>query len=119
VRTKNKLHGDNTDWRGIVNLLSRAQVTQGTKGVFLVLGAGGTARAACYAAQKLKMELVVWNRTLSKAAELAKRFGGRAVDSLEAADLGPVRVIVGTIPASAQGLAAPFVLHIYIYIYLR
>ncbi|RHY16143.1 hypothetical protein DYB25_000975 [Aphanomyces astaci] len=67
--------------------------------VALVVGAGGTAMAACYAMQQLGLRLVVFNRTLDKAIDVAQRFGGTAVASLT--DLDAVDVVVGTIPAAA------------------
>ncbi|RHY62420.1 hypothetical protein DYB38_004517 [Aphanomyces astaci] len=55
--------------------------------------------AACYAMQQLGLRLVVFNRTLDKAIDVAQRFGGTAVASLT--DLDAVDVVVGTIPAAA------------------
>ena len=60
--------GDNTDWRGIYSPLdhrlgSAAAVDGEKSGVALILGAGGTARAAAYAAKKLGLDIIYWNRT--------------------------------------------------------
>ncbi|KAJ3067038.1 3-dehydroquinate dehydratase (3-dehydroquinase), partial [Quaeritorhiza haematococci] len=79
----------------------------------IVIGAGGTARAACYALQSLEtcVQLRVWNRTHAKAIELAQRFGGVAVESVGDVfkiektneDAGPVLfVVVATVPGDAQ-----------------
>ncbi|RHY29934.1 hypothetical protein DYB32_005655 [Aphanomyces invadans] len=67
--------------------------------VALVVGAGGTAMAACYAMQQLGLQVLVYNRTLEKAKEVAARFGATAVASL--ADIAAVDVVVGTIPATS------------------
>jgi len=52
-----RLHADNTDWVGIRNLLARGlAMREGGaphKPTALVLGAGGTARAACYALRQV------------------------------------------------------------------
>jgi len=84
------VRGDNTDWLGIARpvqaalAISRrawdstaaAVAGKASTPLALVLGAGGTARAACFAACSLGMRPVVWNRTASKAQELAGGFGG-------------------------------------------
>ncbi|KAH6909954.1 Shikimate dehydrogenase [Coprinopsis sp. MPI-PUGE-AT-0042] len=71
-----KLIGDNTDWLGIRACIShrvgRNQVRAG-----LVIGAGGTARAAIYALADLGAPLIyLFNRTTSKARDLASEFEG-------------------------------------------
>ena len=53
--SKRVLIGDNTDWIGIYNPIKRLLRSQ-SKGCALILGAGGTARAAAYAAQELGLE---------------------------------------------------------------
>lgn len=47
-----------------------------------MLGAGGTARAALFAARQLGLALFVWNRTGAKAEALAAEVGATAVPSL-------------------------------------
>jgi shikimate dehydrogenase len=54
----------------------------------LVLGAGGSARAAVWALRSAgASEVLVWNRTHARARELAEEFDARAVHSPEPADL--------------------------------
>jgi shikimate dehydrogenase len=54
----------------------------------LVLGAGGSARAAVWALREAgAREVLVWNRTAERAVELAGELGARAVDAPERADL--------------------------------
>ena len=66
-----KVHADNTDAAGIVAALPRSP-----KGMrALVLGAGGSARAAIWALREAGAEVSVWNRTGEKAAALAAEFG--------------------------------------------
>lgn len=45
----------------------------------LVLGAGGVAKAVCYALNSRNVKLVIANRKPERAIELAKRWGARAV----------------------------------------
>jgi shikimate-5-dehydrogenase len=104
--TERKLHGENTDWIGIKRCIERSSLKELSSSAGLVLGAGGAARAACYALQKLGVaELLVVNRTLSKAEEMVSLFDRvptRCFDTLEhamEATHAPLRVIVACVPA--------------------
>lgn len=90
------------------------KVDEGThpEKVALVIGAGGTALAACYAVKRLGLQLYVYNRTpgntyevlmpiiTEKAQELASRFGGKKVDNLES--LLSIDVVIGTVPPTSD-----------------
>jgi shikimate 5-dehydrogenase len=65
-----------------------------------LLGAGGTAHAACYALQQLGGRFFILNRTSEKAEELAKSFGGIAVTDVSTID--SVDVIISTVPPAAN-----------------
>ncbi|KAI3630607.1 hypothetical protein MIR68_012042 [Amoeboaphelidium protococcarum] len=103
------LCGDNTDWLGIKRvILDQFDRLSGLNQInALVIGAGGTAKAACYALNNLgvhaDVKLNVYNRTDSKAQILADKFQG----SVFAADSGMTssiqfQIVVGTIPGDAQ-----------------
>ena len=62
---------DNTDTIGITDAIGERLA--GTRA--LVLGAGGSARAAIYALSNAGAEVSVWNRTPAKATALAQEFG--------------------------------------------
>ncbi|KAJ2718377.1 3-dehydroquinate dehydratase (3-dehydroquinase) [Coemansia sp. Benny D115] len=122
---KRTLLGDNTDYLGIVGCLRQAQLDGNSfqkqdedvdedamaaapafaSTTALVIGAGGTARAALYALYTLGVRRVaIYNRTLARAEELAAEFA-ELFESLEAvAELGDapkgLGYIVGTIPGS-------------------
>ncbi|KAF9424149.1 3-dehydroquinate dehydratase (3-dehydroquinase) [Podila epigama] len=73
------LVGDNTDWLGIYYQIERNLASTSTvqprhmKG--LVIGAGGTSRAALYALHRLGVEdIAVFNRTMVKAQAVADSF---------------------------------------------
>ncbi|KAJ3416680.1 3-dehydroquinate dehydratase (3-dehydroquinase) [Chytridiales sp. JEL 0842] len=112
--------GDNTDWLGIkasiLKKVSMEELLSYPTSIGVVIGAGGTARAACYALNNLGVsELHIWNRTEEKAAELAAEFGGYAIGQFENATL-PVNdsakqnaaprliLVVSTIPGPTQEL---------------
>lgn len=104
---KRVLVGDNTDWLGIRACIV-AQLSTGVVKNGLVIGGGGTARAALYALHALGTETIyLWNRTKSKAEELARAFPEaniQVLDRLGAWTSTPPNVIVGTVPASATTL---------------
>lgn len=114
------LIGDNTDWKGIYNPLNRKlgsslSSDEDKVGTVLILGGGGTARAAAYAATQLGLDKIYYNRTPSKAQDLANSFGGTVASSLDNNDgdhnnlgsilkatNGHVRVVISTLPAAAE-----------------
>ncbi|KAL1624268.1 hypothetical protein SLS56_007970 [Neofusicoccum ribis] len=110
VRTESNgrklLLGDNTDWSGIKACIVKSSVSDYQSPSALVVGAGGAARAACYALQTLQVpEIIVVNRTRSRAVEMAQHFANtkfRIFESLEelaSSGEGDVRLIVACVPA--------------------
>ena len=70
----------------------------------LVIGAGGTAKAACFALLDLGLEVLVYNRSPDKGIDLAERFNGTFVadlSSMSLADAASIAVVVSTVPAAA------------------
>ena len=84
------LCGDSTDGPGFLAALAQAGVTPGPGMNALVLGAGGSARAIVDALVQAGAEVTIANRTLEKAAEVAARFGAKAVLPLTEAALREV-----------------------------
>jgi shikimate dehydrogenase len=75
---------ENTDAPGLISALERSP--RGLRA--LVLGAGGSARAAAWALLHAGAgDVLVWNRTFERAEELARDLGARAVSQPEPADL--------------------------------
>ena len=107
------LVGDNTDWIGICATLEDALARRGARaatGKALVVGSGGTARAACYALTKgfarrtgAGFDLLVYARDVAKAEALAAAFGGEAVARLDGV---AVDALVSTVPGDV-GFVAP------------
>ncbi|KAJ1969038.1 3-dehydroquinate dehydratase (3-dehydroquinase) [Dispira parvispora] len=119
--TTPNLWGDNTDWKGIVDCINRAKETQAvssatdpSKSVALVVGAGGTAKAALFALYSMQFAKVyLFNRTPSRAQELKSilpyDLNVQVVDSLTAPELvaNPPQVIISTVPATNFTLDIP------------
>jgi pentafunctional AROM polypeptide len=120
------LYGDNTDWLGVYwplkdRLRARAGAasvvvagsssSSSAKPCLVCIGAGGTSAAVAYAAKQLGLHLVVQNRTVEKAQELAAKYGGTAVSELTESSLpGPVAALVSTLPHSVAWTAPEWLL---------
>ena len=96
------VHAENTDWIGMYGPLREKLCRHTARGDrrVLILGAGGTAMAACFVAAALGCAPAVFNRTHAKAEALVSRFGGTAVSSISA-DFSCCAVI-NTLPGSVE-----------------
>jgi shikimate dehydrogenase len=82
------IFAENTDAPGLIEAMSWAWGTGVQGQSALVLGAGGSARAAVWALIDAgASEVSVWNRTSQRAIELASDLGARAVPAPAAADI--------------------------------
>ena len=93
-----RILGDNTDAGGLTDALELD--LEGVSA--LVLGAGGTGRAAVWALREAGADVAVWNRTPELAAELADEFGVRHAPRPEAA-----RVLVNVTSLGMRGEDLP------------
>ena len=73
--------GSNTDWIGLARALERETGLAGRRAV--VLGAGGTARAAVFALRERGAHVSVLNRSVARAEALARELGADAAGPLE------------------------------------
>lgn len=94
VRENDKLIGFNTDWLGILRPLE-SKISLRDKRV-AVLGAGGAALAAVYACISAEATVTIFNRTISKAIPLAKRFDIEVAPLSDSCDLARFDVIINT-----------------------
>lgn len=70
-----KLFGHNTDWQGYLRSLEEEMKFKPQGKTVLILGGGGAARAVLYGLLKRKVrEVILSNRTESKAEKLAREF---------------------------------------------
>ncbi|KAI8988454.1 hypothetical protein BDF20DRAFT_815668 [Mycotypha africana] len=111
---KRRLLGENTDFIGMKRCIQALMLDiNNPPEEGLVIGAGGTARAALYTLQQIGIQKIyLWNRTISKAYDLQKAFKGiinvQVADSLDE-KLAP-GVIISTVPADSN-IELP--LHLY------
>ena len=68
---------DNTDAPALIDAVEQHMPVSGSSA--LVMGAGGTARAAVWALKNAGSDIAIWNRTPRRAEELAAAFGARTV----------------------------------------
>lgn len=94
LRVGDRLIGTNTDWIGVLAALERVVVVRGQRAV--VLGAGGTARAAVHALRERGCEVFVLNRTLARAEALAGQLGAQGADGLDALGRLDPELVVNT-----------------------
>lgn len=90
-----ELVGDNTDAPGFIASLPAAPVAGSTA---MVLGAGGVAHAVVWALRDCGVEVKIWNRTASRAEQLAARFDAAVVDTVE-----PAEMLVNCTAAGLEG----------------
>ncbi|KAI0666466.1 aromatic amino acid family biosynthesis-like protein [Trametes maxima] len=105
------LYGENTDWRGITQSIKRSLPRSILKPeAALVIGAGGTSRAAIYALWKLGVDTIyLFNRTKASAETLVAAFPQVKIKLTDELGVWPGNgpaptVIVSTVPASATSL---------------
>jgi shikimate dehydrogenase len=89
------IKADNTDAPGLLAALG--EPVEGRRA--LVLGAGGSGRAAAWALARAGAEVAIWNRTPERAQAVAGAVGGRAVAAPE-----PAEIVVN---ATSVGLQDP------------
>jgi 3-dehydroquinate dehydratase/shikimate dehydrogenase len=104
---KGKLYGFNTDVAGIIVPLERRLALKGAK--VLVLGAGGTARAAVFGLRDKGAEVFIYNRTPETAAKLAKQAGAKVIKR-EAIPKTTFDVILNATSVGMAGNKAPQIL---------
>jgi shikimate dehydrogenase len=94
-----RISAENTDAPGLI-----AALGQSPRGMSaLVLGAGGSARAAVWALRQAgAREISVWNRTPERADDLARELGVRPVRQAEPADLLVNCTAVGLAPSATR-----------------
>jgi len=103
TRFEGKLYGMNTDVAGIVVPLQKRIELKGAK--ILVLGAGGSARAAVFALRDKGAEVFILNRTAETAAKLAKQSGAKVLKP-EALAKSSFDVILNATPVGMAGNSA-------------
>lgn len=102
---KGGFSGDNTDWIGITESFSKNGLV-GEIDTGLIIGGGGTSRAAVYALHKMGCKKIyMLNRTVSKIEEIASSFPAEynisIINKVEDVE-NDIQVVVSTIPADIE-----------------
>lgn len=91
-----RIRGLNTDCFGIVNALKGKISLEGKR--VAVIGAGGLAKAACYAFSKAHCRIKINNRTMKRAAVLAETFNAKVIPMDKLAELKQADLIFNATP---------------------
>lgn len=89
---------ENTDAPGLIEALPLDVAGRSA----MVLGAGGSARAAVWALVRAGADVMIWNRTADRAVAMAAHFGARAVPAPAPADLLVNCTAVGLWPSAQK-----------------
>lgn len=99
---KGKISAMNTDYYGVLDTL---RTFAGDKKRVIVIGCGGAGRAAALASRDFGADVVIANRTLSKASDFAAKIGASAVELSETnIRYSDFDIIINTLPSSATML---------------
>ena len=104
-----KLYADNTDGIGLVTDLQRLNWLHPNQRI-LILGAGGATKGVLLPLLQAQQNIVLANRTFSKAKELAERFqpyGNIQAASMDAIPLQTYDVVINATSAGLSGVTAP------------
>ena len=101
TRRDQKLVGTNTDWLGAIGAIERVVKPSGARAV--VLGAGGTARAAVYGLLERGAKVTVLNRSPDRAKKLVEDLGAESSGPISALAETPHDILVNT---TSVGLAS-------------
>jgi 3-dehydroquinate dehydratase/shikimate dehydrogenase len=107
LRSEGNLYGFNTDVAGILTPIEKRLPVRGAK--VLVVGAGGSARAAVFGLRDKGADVFILNRTPETAAKLAKQSGAKVIKR-EAVPKTTFDVIINTTPIGMAGNKAAQVL---------
>src|SRR5215510_8140617 len=100
-----RLVGSNTDWIGLARALERETELAGRNAV--VLGAGGTARAAVYALRTRRARVHVLNRGVARAEALARELGAESAGPMDRLARLDYDVLVNATPVGLRSDESP------------
>jgi len=93
---------ENTDIYGVRDSIV-SELKDKTPKTAIILGAGGAAKAAILAMKTLGIKVIISNRTIAKAKELAKKFDCEYISLSETANkLNESDILINTLPANAD-----------------
>jgi shikimate dehydrogenase len=99
VHREGKLTGYNTDWLGALTALQAQTTIRGEH--FLILGAGGAARAIAFAITESGGRVTLTDMDPARAAALARDLGAAAIP-LDTLDRCPARLLINATPVGME-----------------
>jgi shikimate dehydrogenase len=103
-----EISAENTDAVGILDAI--AKPVAGNRA--LVLGAGGSARAAIWALHNAGAKVEIWNRTAAKAAALAEEFAiAQVTTSFGQVEIGPYDLVINATTVGLEQAATHAATH--------
>jgi shikimate dehydrogenase len=99
VNREGKLRGYNTDWRGALTALGTKTVIKGEH--FLILGAGGAARAIAFGIKEAGGEVTLTDVDAPRAAALARDLGAAAIPPKAVGEC-PATILINATPVGME-----------------
>ena len=103
VNNQSKLTGSNTDWIGVVKAIEKTTSLKSAS--VAIIGAGGAARAAVYGITLKEAKVKIFNRTLQKAATLAKDFSCEFRSLEDINEIKNMDIIINLTPVTMDGMS--------------
>ncbi len=104
-KKEGRLIGTNTDWIGIATPIKQKTEIAGKK--VALLGAGGAARAACFALTEAGANVTIINRTLQNAEKLANDFNCNVLNQPDIMNLDNFEIILNSVPYQSNAYYLP------------
>lgn len=112
IKTSEGIKAYNSDTEGVMACLRKIPLRKGRlANTVLIVGCGGAAKAATYAACKMGLDVIITNRTHEKSLELAKEFTEKYGFNVLAIELShfkfcfkKARIIIYTLPSPIPAL---------------
>jgi 3-dehydroquinate dehydratase/shikimate dehydrogenase len=105
IKKNNKLIGYNTDYVGAIKAIKEKTAIK-NKNV-LIIGAGGVSKAIAYGVKKERGQIIITNRTVSKATALAKQISCKSININQIKNLKGIDILINATSIGMKSKKAP------------